>query len=260
MPLIDLHIQNHIATLTMNDTKHHNCFTHAFSTHMQGLIHQAQQSHARVLIFKAQDNARIFSAGHDIHDFPTDNKTDPLTWDDSYAKLARAVRDSPLPTIAQVQGSVWGAGADFTACCDFIIATPDVTFAITPAKLGIPHHLTGIQNFMRSFPDHMLKEIFLLAKPITAETAHRFGFVNRIVPPQDLNQTTLGFAQQLLSIAPHCVTALKTEIRFFQDSAPLTAEQSDQIATLRRRAYTSPDYLEGLAAFFEKRPPKYTDI
>ncbi|QQE13105.1 methylmalonyl-CoA decarboxylase [Planctomycetota bacterium] len=267
MGVVELSIEDQVGYITMNDYKHRNRFSEQFSSAMLQAFIECEQSDCRVVVIQAspidipdddqhKHHSRfVWSAGHDIHDFPTDQKSDPLIWEESYRQLTRQIRNSHLPVICAIQGSVWGAGCDLAACCDFIIATNDVTFAITPVKLGIPHNLVGVANFIHAFPDHMLKEIFLLAKPINAQTAQQFGFVNRIVLSKNLHSKTREFAEQLKTVAPLCVNAVKTEMNMLRDATAITTDQAEHLAAIRRRAYRSNDYIEGLSAFFEKRSP-----
>ncbi len=258
MNIIELSTENHIAIITMNDHAHRNRFSASFSSHMLKLFNECERSDCRAVIIRANDGEKVWSAGHDIGEFPTDQKTDPFPWEEPYNQLTRAIRYARFPVICAVQGSVWGAGCDLAACSDFVIATPDATFAVTPAKLGLPHSLVGITNFIRAFPDHMLKEIFMLAKPIAAETAHRFGFVNRLVEPDNLHDQAIALAQDLAANSPRCIAALKAEMRMLQDAVHFTSHQAEEIQSLRRRVYQSSEITEGLAAFHEKRPPEFT--
>ncbi|MFO0958466.1 MAG: enoyl-CoA hydratase-related protein [Isosphaeraceae bacterium] len=80
--------------------------------------------------------------GHDIRELPRLGR-ELLGWSDSLRVLIRAVQENPCPVIARIEGSVWGGACELAMACDLAIATPEVTFAITPARLGIPYNLTG---------------------------------------------------------------------------------------------------------------------
>ncbi|QDU35027.1 Methylmalonyl-CoA decarboxylase [Poriferisphaera corsica] len=258
MPLINLTIENQIAIITMEDNEQSNRFSQPFNRQLLAQFTQAEKSNVRALIINAKSGARIWSVGHDINEFPTDQKSDPLIWEEAYRRLTRAIRLSRLPVICSIEGAVYGAGCDLAACCDFVLATPDVTFAITPAKLGIPHNLVGVNNFIHAFPDHLLKEIFFLAKPVTAQLALTHGFVNRIIdPPQNLLEESIAFAAEFKSVSPECIHALKIELNILHDATPITTDQAEHIAAVRRQAYRSLNYIEGLHAFHQKRPPNF---
>src|SRR5208337_5423495 len=101
----------------------------------------------RVVILRAPAGSRVFSAGHDIRELPT-NGRDPLTYNDPLRILVRTIEHFPSPVIAMVEGSVWGGACELVMSCDLIIASVDSTFAITTAKMGVPYNISGIQNFL----------------------------------------------------------------------------------------------------------------
>ena len=89
----------------------------------------------RVAIIRARPGAKIYSAGHDVSELPTDG-SNPFSWDIPLEQLLRKVREVPMPVIAMCEGSVWGGACDLVVSCDLIVATPKATLAMTPAKMG----------------------------------------------------------------------------------------------------------------------------
>ena len=85
---------------------------------------------------------RVWSAGHDIEELPTDGR-DPLGWDDPLPQLIREIEEYNAPVIAMIEGTVWGGACEVAFACDLVIATPATTFAVTPAKLGVPYNVVG---------------------------------------------------------------------------------------------------------------------
>ena len=256
MSIVELNIEKHIGTITMNDPRHRNCLS---AKMIAGIIHAfeaCERSGCRVIIIRAHENATVFSAGHDVREIPTD-KQDPVTWNEPYSNLLRTVRNCSLPVISQLGGTVWGGACDLVVCTDLIVASENVTFAITPAKLGLPYNTVGVAHFIGSLPLHIVKEMFLTARPITAETAHRLGFVNRLVQPEELQEQTLQLAQIVADNAPLCIRVLKTEMRMLADAIMLSPGDFEQIQSLRRATFRSKDFLEGINSFYEKRDPKF---
>merc|ERR1719491_1376709 len=108
----------------------------------------------RAVILRAEPGAQVWSAGHDIREFKridgSDLETgetsfqDPLSRDDPFVRLLATMRNLEIPIVGCIEGSVWGSASDVAATCGFLIGTPDVTFAITPAKVGIPYHASGM--------------------------------------------------------------------------------------------------------------------
>ena len=84
-----------------------------------------------------------------------------------------------------VHGSVWGGACDLVLACDLVVADETASFAITPAKIGLPYNVVGMLNFMSHLPLAVVREMFFTADPIDARRAERIGLVNRLVPPNN---------------------------------------------------------------------------
>ena len=94
---------------------------------------------------------------------------DPLPYDDPLEQILRAVKRFPAPIVAMVHGSVWGGACDLVLACDLVVADETASFAITPAKIGVPYNIVGILNFMSQLPLAVVKEMFFTADPIDAQ-------------------------------------------------------------------------------------------
>lgn len=214
-------------------------------------------SDIRVIIVSADDCHGVWSAGHDIGELPTGDR-DPLTWDNPLEAALRAIRGTPVPVIAAVDGSVWGGACDLVFTCDLIVATIASTFAITPARLGIPYNTAGIAHFLSAVPVHVAKEMFFCADPIDATRAHALGVVNRLTETRAaMEQQSTSIAQRIVSRAPLAVAAIKAELNALTDARQLTSDEFEKLSGLRTRAWMSQDYREGLAAFRERREPDF---
>ena len=93
--------------------------------------------------------------------------------------------------------------------------------------------------------------------PLSADDAYRFGLLNRLVEPERLEEATMELARTIAARAPLAVTVLKTELRSLTAGASLSADEFEEIQSVRRAAFTSADLKEGVAAFFDKRPPVF---
>ncbi len=210
----------------------------------------------RVIILRAQRGAKVFSAGHDINELPT-NGRDPLTYRDPLSKLVRAIQRHPCPVIAMVEGTVWGGACEIVMSCDLIIAGDDTTLAITPAKLGVPYNLAGILNFMKVSDMHFIKEMIFTAQPIAAHRLMECGVINHVVPREELEGFTLKMATPIVETSPLVHRILKEQLRVLAAAHGITPEAYERIQSLRREVYDSEDYQEGIRAFLEKRKPAF---
>ncbi len=208
----------------------------------------------RAVVLRAAAGLRVWSAGHDIDELPR-GRRDPLGYNDPLEQLLRAIRTFPFPVIAMVHGSVWGGAFDLVLSCDLIVADETATFAITPANLGLPYNTTGLLHFLGRLPVNLIKEMFFTAAPVDAQKARDWLVVNHLVGSAELEEFTLGLAATMASKSPMAIAVIKEQLRVLMDYQPIAAQVYERIQGLRREAYDSSDYLEGLKAFSEKRPP-----
>ena len=156
-----------------------------------------------------------------------------------------------------VHGSVWGGALDLVLSCDLVIADETATFAITAANLGLPYNITGLLHFVGRLPSNVIKEMFFTAAPIDAQQATKWLLVNHLVGSAELEHFTLELATTMASKSPMAIAVIKEQLHVLTDYQPIAAQVYERIQGLRREAYDSGDYVEGLRAFAEKRQPTF---
>ena len=256
MPQILTAIDELIATITLNNERRRNVLSHALVGEVTAALQEFRKANARVVVLRAQPGAKVFSAGHDVDELPGARR-DPLGWDDSLRLLVREIESYPGPVIAMVEGSVWGGATETVLACDMIVAAETSTFAVTPAKLGLPYNIGGLLTFLNAAGMHIAKEMIFTAQPMAATRAHRAGMINHVVPAAELESFTMALARQITANAPLSVAVMKEQLRILAGAHPMTPQGFERIQGLRRVVYDSADYGEGLAAFKEKRRPVF---
>jgi methylmalonyl-CoA decarboxylase len=253
MSLIEFVVRDSVAWLTLASPP-----VNALSTSLMDELSAALQEHRppdiRVVVIRAAAGARVFSAGHDVRELPT-NGRDPLTYNDPLRTLVRNVETYPAPVIAMVEGSVWGGACELVLSCDLVFAGDTTTFALTPARLGVPYNLSGTLNLLKVADMHFIKEMLFAARPVSATRLESCGVVNAVVPADRLEATTAALAADIASASPLVHRIMKEELRVLSNAHPLTPEAYERIQALRREVYDSDDYQEGIRAFLEKRRP-----
>jgi methylmalonyl-CoA decarboxylase len=255
-PLVDVETRDHVAVVTLDNPAKRNALSAAVTDQVVDILEDLTGTDVRVVVLRATPGAAVWSAGHDISELPTSGR-DPLTYSDPLERALRAVRSFPAPIIAMVHGSVWGGALDLVLSCDIVVADDTATFAITPANLGLPYNTAGLLHFMGRIPVNLLKEMFFSARPIDAAEAHRWLMVNHLVAAHDLERFTLDLAATMVPKAPLAISVLKEQLRVLTDYQPVAAEVYERVQGLRRHAYDSEDYAEGINAFLEKRRPEF---
>lgn len=257
MPLIVSEVQDHIGFLTLNSPEKHNALSAQLVTELIGALARFRAEGVRVAILRSQPGARVWSAGHDVSELPTDGR-DPLGWDDPLRHLIREIENFSAQIIAMIEGTVWGGACETALACDLIVASPATTFAITPAKLGVPYNVSGMVTFMNSANLRIVKEMAFTAAPIKAARAEQFGMINHVVPVPELLSFTLRIAQKIAANAPLSIAVMKEQLRILAGARPMSPQGFERVQGLRRVVYDSEDYREGIRAFKEKRAPVFT--
>ncbi|MBM9520666.1 methylmalonyl-CoA decarboxylase [Desulforhopalus vacuolatus] len=245
-----------IGIITMNNPKKLNCLSTELVTGILKAFDHLEESRAHVVILRSYSGCKVWSAGHNIKEIPVDGQ-DPLNWNVPFERLLHRVRTCPIPVVGMIEGSVWGGACDLAMTCDILVGTTTTTFAITPAKLGLSYNTTGVNHFLGVLPIHIIKEMFFTAQPLSADVAYRLGLLNRLVEPGELESATLKLAGDIASRAPLAVQVLKAEIQRLTAGPGILPDDFEKIQGMRREAYRSEDFKEGIQAFFEKRKPEF---
>ena len=249
-------ILGQVGVITLDDQRKRNAIGSRMANGVVAALASLQARHTRAVVLRAAAGVNVWSAGHDIDELPR-GRRDPLGYNDHLEGLLRAIRSFPAPVIAMVHGTVWGGALDLVLSCDLVTADETASFAITAANLGLPYNTTGLLHFVGRLPMNLIKEMFFTAAPLDARKASEWLLVNYLVESADLETFTLGLAGTMAAKSPMAMAVIKEQLRVLTDYQPIAAQVYERIQGLRREAYDSSDYLEGLNAFAEKRRPNF---
>jgi len=259
MEIVKCTLENRVAFLEMRNSKKLNCLGSELCDELINGFQSLKNEDIFAIVICAEKGCKVWSAGHDIKELPTDSN-DPLSFNVAMEKLLREVQNAVVPVIALVEGSVWGGACDLCTVCDMIVASDTSTFAITPAKIGIPYNTSGIMHFVNTMSLNKAKEMFFTASPISAHDAYNMGFVNYIASADKirevLEEKILGKMRNNSVLA---ISAIKRQFSLLtRATANLPMEAFENIQDIRRLAYQDgADYIEGITAFLEKRKPMF---
>jgi len=256
LSLIIAEISERVGTITMNYEAKRNALAEQMVQEMAEALHDFERHGVRVAILRAQPGARVWSSGHNVAELPLGG-LDPLGWQDPLRMVIRKIESFPAPVIALVEGGVWGGACELVFACDLVVATPEASFAATPAKLGVPYNATGLLTFLNTAPPHIAKELLFTGRPMTAERLERHGIVNHVVVADDISRFTREIALTIAQNSPLAIGVMKEQLRILAGAHALSPEDFERIQGLRRVVYNSRDYAEGIHAFMEKRSPSY---
>ena len=243
-----------VGIITLEDRHKHNAIGAQLASGVIVALESLRAQQVRAIVLRAAAGMDVWSAGHDIDELPP-GRRDPLGYNDPLEGLIRAIRTFPASVVAMVHGTVWGGALDLVLSCDLAVADETASFAITPANLGLPDNITGLLHFQGRLPINVIKEMFFTAAPIDARIAKEWLLINHLVPWDRLESFTLELAATMATKSPLAIAVIKEQLRVLSDYQPIAAQVYERVEGLRREAYDSSDYLEGLSACAQKRQP-----
>jgi methylmalonyl-CoA decarboxylase len=256
MTYIKKEIQGQVGIICFNNDDKRNSLNLELLEEFKDAFEEFEQQKLRAVILRSNPGAKVWSAGLAINELPEPGK-DPLPFNHPLELLMRKVEDFPAPVIGMIEGSVWGGACDLAFTCDILIGSPKCSFAITPAKIGVPYNATGLSHFLNFVEMNIAKEMFFTAKPIDADRAYNLGIINHLIDVEELEEFTFKMAKGITYNSPLAISIIKKQLNLLGRARPMNPEVYEQITSLRRDAYSSQDFLEGRNAFLEKRKPVF---
>ncbi|UPG73639.1 2-(1,2-epoxy-1,2-dihydrophenyl)acetyl-CoA isomerase PaaG [Roseomonas gilardii subsp. gilardii] len=201
---------------------------------------------------------RGFCAGQDLGDRRGGDGPPDLgdTLERLYNPLVRRLRDMPKPVVCAVNGVAAGAGANLALACDIVLAAHSAKFIQAFARIGLIPDSGGTHTLPRLVGEARARALMLLAEPVEARQAEAWGMIWRALPDEALMPEAEALAARLATQPTQGLALVK---RALNASATNTLDdQLDLERDLQRQAGRTPDYAEGVRAFLEKRPPRFT--
>jgi enoyl-CoA hydratase/carnithine racemase len=255
MALAEVRLDGHVGVVTLNRPEALNAISGRMADELAGaLLHMAANPDAWVVVVAANGD-RAFCAGADLKER---NRMDDAGWLRNRI-LIRALFDSlravPQPTIASVFGPALGGGFELALSCDLIVAAEDAVFGLPETRVGIVPGGGGTQLLARKVGTSRAKEVVLAGRRLSAAEAAGWGLVARVVPRAELPAATMELAAEICRASPVGAREAKQAVdRAFDVSLAAGIELED---LAWRRAVASADREEGIAAFNEKRDPRW---
>ena len=210
---------------------------------------------ARVIVLTGA--GRAFCSGQDLTDAQgLDAASFEATLNDEYVPMIRAITEAPVPVIAAVNGVAAGAGANLALACDLVIAAESAAFIQAFTRIGLIPDAGGTSFLPRRVGLQRAMGAALLAEPVSARQAEAWGMIWEAVPDDRFAEVVAARAGKLAVGPTGAYAALKQALRGAFDQ-PLEAQLAVE-ARLQGVCGASDDFREGVAAFLEKRMPKFT--
>lgn len=257
---VDYQRSDAVATITMNRPDALNALSLQLSQDLRSAIELAIRENSRAIILTGA--GRAFCSGGDLREMKALGEKEGKieTFLDTPLKalhdVIALIRETPIPFIAAVNGVCAGAGTNFALACDLVIAAEDVTFNEAFVRIGLSPDCGGTFFLPRAIGEKLAAELFMTGGSIDAKRAVAIGMINRVVAPSELASETFALAARLASGPTGSIGRIKQLMNStFSNNL---RQQMDLEADRQLESGRSSDFGEGVAAFFEKRPPVFT--
>lgn len=252
---IDLKVEDHVALITINRPERRNALD---EEHYRGLSEAwtrvRDDANIRAAIITGAGEV-AFCAGADIKSL----LTNPTPYSDMWLTQKDQILNRGLevwkPVISAVNGACFGGGMCMLLATDIRLAVPNAKFALAEVKRGLVPGNGATQRILSQLPYPIAMEMVMTGDPMDAETALRWGLVNKVVAPEKLMETAFEYAQRIGRNAPLAVQAAKELAIRARDVDLHTGLRMELV--MNRVLWATEDLKEGAAAFAEKREPRF---
>ncbi len=249
-------VEDAVATITLDRPDALNALTVASKTELLRAI-ETVAADAAVRVVLLTGAGRAFCSGQDLKE-RLEPGAAPLDIElcERYNPIIRAMRALDRPIVGAINGIAAGAGASLAFACDIRIAAEGASFLLAFGRVGLIPDSGATWLLPRLVGPAKAAEMALLAEPLSATDAERFGLVTRVVPADALADEARRVAGRLAGLAPRALALTKRAL-----DAAWTADLEGALeleATLQGEAGGTRDHAEGMAAFVEKRPPRFS--
>ncbi|NUR32067.1 MAG: enoyl-CoA hydratase [Catenulispora sp.] len=253
--LVHKELDGGIATITLDSPPNRNALSVRLLGDLEDRLNWAlAEPDARVIVLTA--TGTVFCSGADLKEQrvePAQGAADaPVTA--SFPEIMSLIWESPKPVICRLNGTARAGGLGLVAACDFAIAPLSASFAFTEVRLGVVPAMISVPVLRRLDP-RAAGEYFMTGELFDAARAAEIGLLTRAVPAEELDATVAHYARMLLKGGPEALSITKRLVREIPEVA--FEEGLRRMAALSAQRFTSAEGQEGIAAFMEKRPPKW---
>jgi enoyl-CoA hydratase len=261
VPKITYDVRDRVALVTLSRPEKRNAIDAEMAMELEACIDRYEaddQVRVAVLAAEMAEGRPVFCSGHDLRHFQEtfgsveENAVE--TERGGFAGLTRRARTKPL--IAAVDGLATAGGCEMALACDLVVASERAAFCIAEAKWNLVASGGGGFRLPRLVGPKVAMDMMLTAEPINGRRAYELGLVSRLVPAGEVTEAALAVAAQICANGPLSVLVSKQLV----DATTWSRSEEEAWQLLDRAAAqvrASDDLVEGLAAFVEKRPPRW---
>ena len=249
-------VSDSVGRITFNRPQARNAFTFRMYEQLGEICQLAENDSSVKVLLLTGAGEKAFAAGTDISEFKAfSTAEDALEYESRIERVLSALENSRLPTIAAIAGVCTGGGFTIAGCCDLRIGASNARFGVPIGRtLGNCLSMSNYVRLVALLGPARVKDIIFTARLIEAEEACRIGLLGEVLPDyESLLRRANELAQTVASQAPLTLRVTKEALRRIKEEM---SPEEDRDLILK--CYMSRDFREGMDAFLNKRPPKWT--
>lgn len=256
MPTVIATRNDNILMLAMNRPQARNALNSELCAELLAYLRQAEtDDEIRALVITGTED--IFCAGGDLGEVASFSPMELRSFlNDGVRQIVHLIQTMNKPVLAALNGPVAGAGIGLALACDIVVACEEAALVIAFGKVGLIPDAGIMQLLVQNIGLLRAKEIVLGCEPLAAERAAEMGLYNLVVPEAQFNSAVAGWAERLAN-GPTLAMGMAKNLMREAARMPYDAFM-DLEANSQSLIKTSADHAEGISAFKEKRPPKFT--
>jgi enoyl-CoA hydratase/carnithine racemase len=255
---VRLEVADRVATVTLDRPEALNAISTELARALAELVEPLATDPRVGAVVLTGAGERAFCVGADLKERAGFDDRGWFAQREVFRRGFAAVRRCPLPTVAAVFGFALGGGTELALACDLVVAAEDAVFGLPEVGLGLVPAGGGTQLLVRRVGRSAAKDLVLTGRRVDAAEAGRLGLADRVVPRAELPAAARALAATIAGNAPTAVRLAKWALDLGADLAQEAAMEVEDQAW--RRAVESDDRREGIAAFVEKRPPRWPSL
>ncbi|MDN5843958.1 MAG: enoyl-CoA hydratase/isomerase family protein [Alcaligenaceae bacterium] len=252
MAEIQLHRDGSVLIVTIANESKYNAFTHAMTSTLGSAFRDAEDDESIRCVIVTGAGRKAFSSGHDLSELLQNRE---LAANEALNEPFYMPQLMTKPVIAAVNGVAHAGGLILALSCDIRICEPAADFAAPGARIGLLPIGGQISRLPGLIPHGVAYEMLATARRVSADEAHRLGFVNHVAEPGQLMGMALATAKQIAANSPAVLAMIKKGLKLRAAEGERAASQFEWEEGGRLQC--GPDADEGVRAFLEKRVPKF---